>query len=288
MEKPVASYLERALNFVKPKIVSVGGGSINHAFRIESNNKKYFCKLNNVTDYPELFQREAEGLQFLSETNTIRTTDVLHCAEVAGQQLLVLEWIEQGARTTTFWRNFGEQLAALHQHSSADGFHGFGTDNYMGALWTNNTRHSSWTKFFIECRLRPQVGLATSKNLLPAKDAKQFEQLEPKLNSIFNDEPAAALHGDLWSGNFLCSENSEPVLIDPAVYYGHRSIDLGMTTLFGGFDKAFYDGYHHHYPLPPNHREQWDVCNLYPLLIHLNLFGTGYLSSIRSILNRYA
>jgi protein-ribulosamine 3-kinase len=111
--------------------------------------------------------------------------------------------------------------------------------------------------------------------------------LYDKLPEIFPPEPSSLLHGDLWSGNFLCNEQSEPVLIDPAVYFGHRSVDLGMTTLFGGFDKSFYDAYAYWGTLPENYHEQWEVCNLYPLLIHLNLFGTGYLSSIAATLRRF-
>jgi len=95
------------------------------------------------------------------------------------------------------------------------------------------------------------------------------------------------LHGDLWSGNFLCKENSELVLIDPAVYFGHRSIDLAMTTLFGGFHKTFYESYHYHFSFPDNYREQWEICNLYPLLIHLNLFGKNYLADILHTIERF-
>jgi fructosamine-3-kinase len=85
----------------------------------------------------------------------------------------------------------------------------------------------------------------------------------------------------------MCDQDSEPVLIDPAVYFGHRSMDLGMTTLFGGFDKSFYEAYSYHFPFPNNYSEQWDICNLYPLLIHLNLFGVGYLGQIERILQSY-
>ncbi len=86
----------------------------------------------------------------------------------------------------------------------------------------------------------------------------------------------------------MCNDQSSPVLIDPAVYFGHRSMDLAMTTLFGGFDKDFYDSYHYYYPLPDNYHEQWQICNLYPLLIHLNLFGEGYLHDITGMLKKYS
>jgi fructosamine-3-kinase len=115
-----------------------------------------------------------------------------------------------------------------------------------------------------------------------------FESLFKKTGSLFNIEKPSLLHGDLWSGNFMCNDRSLPVLIDPATYFGHRSMDLAMTTLFGGFDKAFYDSYNHYSSIPANYYEQWEVCNLYPLLIHLNLFGSGYLHSIERTLQRIA
>jgi len=107
------------------------------------------------------------------------------------------------------------------------------------------------------------------------------------LSNIFATEPPALLHGDLWSGNYLCSATGQPVLIDPAVYYGHRNMDMAMTTLFGGFDALFYESYHYHFPLPANYRQQWEVCNLYPLLIHLNLFGKSYLANILNTIRQY-
>jgi fructosamine-3-kinase len=158
----------------------------------------------------------------------------------------------------------------------------------MGALTQQNAFMDNWTGFFINRRILPQVELAAQKHLLSNKHVDLFQLVCKKLDSIFEPEPPSLLHGDLWSGNFLCNEKSVPVLIDPAVYYGHRSIDLGMTTLFGGFDRRFYQSYDYHFPFSANHAEQWDICNLYPLLIHLNLFGEGYLGEITSILKMYS
>jgi fructosamine-3-kinase len=200
-------------------------------------------------------------------------------------QILVMEWIEEGPKTTTFWQNFGRQLAELHHHSNEQ--FGLSYDNYMGALSQKNNYHASWIQFFIECRLRPQLQLASNSDMLPSIHIDVFEKLFLRLSEIFPEEPASLLHGDLWSGNFLCDKNENVVLIDPAVYYGHRSMDLAMTTLFGGFDDAFYRSYNYHFAFPKNYKEQWEFCNLYPLLIHLNLFGSSYLSPIKSILKRF-
>jgi protein-ribulosamine 3-kinase len=272
-----------------PVFRSVGGGSINSTWQIDTNNGKFFCKLNSASSYPQMFEKEARGLNTLRETGTVATPQVVAEGTCDGQQVLVLEWVEPGARTTSFWTNFGEQLASLHRQENADtdkpfGFH---EDNYMGALEQLNTPMDNWCDFFLENRLQPQVRLALQNKLLPAAEVDAFDKLYRRLPDIFPVEPASLVHGDLWSGNFLCDASSRPVLIDPAVYFGHRGMDLAMTTLFGGFDKAFYDAYHYWYPLPPGHKQQWAVCNLYPLLIHLNLFGSGYLSSIKAILRGF-
>jgi len=199
--------------------------------------------------------------------------------------VLVLEWIGQGLRTDKFWTRFGEQLAALHQVSSE--YFGLEEDNYMGALPQSNKPSISWIDFLTHQRFIPQVALALQNNLLEFSHARQFEKLYEKLQHIFPAEPTSLLHGDLWSGNFLADETGNPVLIDPAVYFGHRSMDLAMTALFGGFDKGFYEAYYYHFPFPHNYSEQWEICNLYPLLIHLNLFGKSYQSSILQTIRKY-
>jgi fructosamine-3-kinase len=157
----------------------------------------------------------------------------------------------------------------------------------MGSLPQANGWRETWVEFFRAQRLEPQVKMAAAAGLLPARWADRFENLYRSLPAIFPEERPSLLHGDLWSGNFLCTHQQEPVLIDPAVCYGHRAADLGMTTLFGRFNQAFYDAYHHHLPLPENHEEQWEIANLYPLLIHLNLFGGSYLTSITETLKRF-
>jgi len=210
---------------------------------------------------------------------------VIASGEIDAYQFLLLEWIEGGIRSEKFWKTFGERLAVMHRATNPQ--FGFKEDNYMGALPQFNHKHTSWTEFFIHCRLQPQVNLGKEKQLLQTKHPDAFENLYQYLPTVFNNEPSSLLHGDLWSGNYLCNYDSKPVLIDPAVYFGHRSMDLAMTTLFGGFDKIFYKSYNYHFSFPKNYVEQWEVCNLYPLLIHLNLFGAGYLGQIENTLKRF-
>lgn len=271
---------------VDVKLNAVGGGSINESYRVTVNNQTVFCKINSATKFPQLFSTEAAGLRRIAAQKIIRTPEVLDCFETAGQQFLLLEWIAEGERTQTFWKRFGEQLAALHRvhHTHV----GLDENNYMGSVPQSNQLQESWTQFFAAERITPMVDRCAAQRLLQPSHLRLFVHLQKKLEDIFNDEPPSLLHGDLWSGNFMCSQDEEPILIDPAVYYGHRSMDLGMTTLFGGFDPLFYEAYHYHYRLPSNYKEQWAVCNLYPLLIHLYLFGTSYLAQIERTLKAFA
>jgi protein-ribulosamine 3-kinase len=289
MEDPIVNTIAGKLQ-VSPSCLTfrpVGGGSINLTFRLDvSGHPTAFCKLNSASKFPHLFEKEADGLESIKQQQCILTPNVLHTLAVGNHQVLLLEWIPAGERTTTFWKTFGQQLARLHQ-CTAESF-GWKENNYMGSLPQQNHPSPGWTTFFQEQRLHPLIEQDLHQSLLQTPHLKAFEQLYKKLPHIFDpEEKPALLHGDLWSGNFMCNAQSLPVLIDPAVYYGHRSMDLGMTTLFGGFRQEFYEAYQYHYPLPHNAEEQWQVCNLYPLLIHLILFGSSYLPQIEFILNSF-
>lgn len=262
------------------------GGSINHSYKmIVNRSHSYFLKINHLHPLPDLFKKEKDGLSFLTAQKQIAIPGIIDYATFHNTQLLLMEWIPSGEKSTSFWKKFGEQLAALH-HCSHSQF-GFEDDNYMGLFLQHNKWQHDWCSFFIEQRLLPQIQIATQEGRLPTKDAESFHYIFKKMNSVFDNEAPCLLHGDLWSGNFICNEKSEAVLIDPAVYFGHRSVDLGMTTLFGGFDAPFYEAYHYHFPLLSGYKDQWQIANLYPLLIHLNLFGESYLPDIRKILDRY-
>jgi protein-ribulosamine 3-kinase len=268
------------------KMFPVGGGSINHTRRLLINEKfEFFLKTNRAAAFPSLFEKEKLGLEFLASQQVITVPQVVYCGTYEDEQLLVLEWIKGGTKNDSFWKTFGVQLAQLHQCTHSH--FGFIHNNYMGALPQQNQFTDSWIDFFIHHRMMPQIEMALANSILSKKEADLFQHLYKKLDTIFNVEKPSLLHGDLWSGNFMVTENAAPVLIDPAVYYGHRSIDMAMTTLFGGFDKTFYAAYNYHYPFPSNYQEQWDICNLYPLLIHLNLFGKSYLNDIRNTLQKF-
>lgn len=264
----------------------LGGGSINEACMVEIGGRNYFVKWNNKNLYPGMFAAEAHGLQLLASTQTLRVPGLIAEDNSGSWSYLLLEYIQTGFPDAAAWEQFGAKLAALHRNTSP--FFGLDRDNYIGSLpQTNAPSYASWPEFFVECRLRPQLQLAVRKGLLNSALQKQFETLFAKMEKLFPLESPSLLHGDLWSGNYLFSARGEAFLIDPAVYYGHREMDLAMSLLFGGFDRRFYQAYHEAWPLEPGWRERVDLCNLYPLMVHVNLFGSGYINQVRSILEHF-
>jgi fructosamine-3-kinase len=271
---------------------SVGGGCIADA-RIATfeDGSRVFVK--TVAGVPDLFEREAEGLEALAAADAIRVPEVL-AVDADG---LVLEFIARGSPQAGFFASFGRRFARLHRHAGPQC--GFPHDNYIGATPQVNRPldgvfgeglddGSEWPGFFVERRLRYQARLAEERGhgpellqLLDRCEARLYELLTAAI------EPPCVLHGDLWSGNFMVDETGGPCLIDPAVYYGHREADLAMTRLFGGFDAAFYRAYDEEFPLAEGHEERLPAYQLYHLLNHLNLFGSGYYGQCERILRRY-
>jgi len=263
----------------------VGGGSINDSYRLETSEGPFFVKVNSADHFPSMFEAEADGLKRLAATGTIRVPQVIATGEDHDDSYLLLEGVKGGLKTTAFWEAFGRALARLHRNTNA--CFGLERDNWIGTLEQVNTPGTDWPAFFIQHRLEALVRTACDRQRIGMGEALRFERLYVKLPSLFPPEPPALLHGDLWSGNFLCDEHDRPVLIDPAVYYGHREMDIAMTRLFGGFDTAFYVAYNAESPLEQGWEERVDLCNLYPLLVHVNLFGGGYAQQVGAVLRRY-
>jgi len=265
--------------------IPLGGGSINEVYRLKSVQGDFCLKFNRSDSFPKMFQAEALGLKLLSGPGVIRVPEVICCQSLSDYSFLMLEYITSSKPISCFFEDFGHKLARLHKNRSE--LYGLDYNNYMGSLRQNNCFHSSWVDFFINERLDKQVQLASRKGLLSGPLEKQFERLYAQLDELLPEEPPCLVHGDLWSGNFMVSENGEICLIDPAVYYGNREVDLAMSTLFGGFSPDFYTSYEEEYPLIPGWKDRLELYNLYPLLIHLNLFGSGYLGSILKVLQRF-
>jgi protein-ribulosamine 3-kinase len=261
---------------------SIAGGSINKCFQIEYGKEFFFLKVNSLVKLPAMFIAEAEGLKRMRQTKTVLVPEVICHGSAADEQFLVLEWIESGVVTETSQEALGRQLAQLHKCTQPS----FGLDhnNYMGSLAQVNKQRFSWTEYFIEERLKPQVELGKQRGLLAREVVDQFEKLYIKLDSLYPAESPALIHGDLWSGNYLVNNSKQPVLVDPAISYSNREADIAMATLFGGFHQCFYNAYDTVFPLQQGWKERLDLWNLYPLLIHVNLFGTSYLSGIKHTL----
>ena len=267
------------------EVLKASGGSINQAHKLKTNSGFFFVKQNSASRFPEMFAQEVLGLKLLQEKSRFIIPEVIGEFQLDDVSFLVLDHLNQDIPNQKFWVDFGEKLAHLHQQSNSK--FGLSFDNYIGSLSQTNYHFLSWTEFFENQRLSPLVKLAFDKNLLSKEDLTAFNSLYQKLPEIFPSEKPSLLHGDLWSGNFLC-HNNKPVLIDPSVYYGNREMDLAMTRLFGGFDDAFYLAYQNEFPLEKGWEKRVDVCNLYPNLVHLILFGRSYYSSIKHVLNAFA
>jgi len=264
----------------------IGGGCINQAACATTNKGDFFIKWNYADRFPGMFEAEAKGLELLAGANAIKVPRVLGTGPVDGQSYIVQEYIQGGIRVPDFYRQFGQKLAHVHKMTSRS----FGLDhnNYIGSLPQYNHHHDHWPDFFIEERIRPQLKMARDAGAVRQKHARQFDQLFHQLDGFFPEEPPALVHGDLWGGNHIVDNSGEPCILDPAVYFGHRETDIAFTHMFGGFDKKFYEGYNEVYPLANGFEERIDVYNLYPLMVHVNLFGGGYLASVESILQRFA
>jgi fructosamine-3-kinase len=265
--------------------IAVGGGSINAAYRLSYAGKSFFLKYNDASRFPQMFEKEALGLKLLTESKSLRIPQIIGHGGNGQTSFLLLEFIAQGQPDKQFWEDFGHGLASLHRNTHTT----FGLDhsNYIGSLKQDNTVETSWVDFFIRQRLQPQLKLAKQQALLSTTILSDFEKLFKLLPSLFPEEAPALLHGDLWSGNFLCSATGEAVLIDPAVYYGHREMDIGMSKLFGGFYPHFYDTYNEVWPMEKGWQQRVDLCNLYPLLVHVNLFGGAYARQLEGSLGKY-
>lgn len=265
-----------SLNIVRYERVS--GGDINQAYCLHTDSKKYFLKTNSASAFSSMFVKEAKGLQALSKNCSLQIPKVIKYGVVDDQQYLLLEWIERGIPGKDFWEDFGISLAQMHKKQQA--YFGFEEDNYIGSLHQSNKKHDSWSKFYAEERIIPLT------NKL-GFDKKLVEMFCSKVENLFPKETPSLLHGDLWSGNFMCAANGKASIYDPAVYYGHREMDIGMTKLFGGFDKRFYEAYNSEYPMEKGWEDRIPLTQLYPLLVHSALFGGGYTESAKQILKKY-
>jgi fructosamine-3-kinase len=260
---------------------SVGGGSINQAYCVNDGHHSYFVKLNQANKIA-MFEAEALGLREIAQGEAIRVPQPL-CWGIAGDySYIVLEWLHFGSGAKADWQQMGQQLAAMHRRVSDQGY-GWHQGNTIGDTPQINLWAENWGIFFAEHRIGYQLRLAQRRGGSFAKGAALVE-LIPEILAGHVPEPSL-VHGDLWSGNAAFAEGV-PVILDPAVYYGDREVDIAMTELFGGFPPAFYEGYHSAWPLPETYPQRKTLYNLYHILNHFNLFGGSYAAQAEQMITR--
>ena len=289
MRAALGRALERALGSRVARARPLGGGDINEAWRLSlSDGREVFAKSNESAP-PGMFAAEARGLAWLAEAQALRVPRVLALGDGSepSADFLVLELIEPGPRRPEFDEELGRGLAALHR-SGAPSF-GLDHDNFIGRLPQDNAPRADWEGFYLEQRLGAQLRRAEAEGRASAAMRRGFERLFERLGELLGpEEPPARLHGDLWGGNLHVDEEGRPTLIDPAAYGGHREIDLAMMRLFGGFSERCFAAYAEAFPLAVGHEERVSLYQLYPLMVHVNLFGGGYAGSVERALARYS
>jgi len=262
----------------------VTGGSINECYCWPGDAGPMFVKVAPL-EAQAMLAAEAAGLAELERSHTVRVPRVLASGPTERCAFLALEWIETGVAGPECEARLGRELAALHA-VTAPRF-GWARDNTIGRTPQANAASADWAEFFRERRLRPQLEMAAAHGFAELPAAAGERLLESVQGLLAAHRPAASLlHGDLWGGNWLASASGEPVLIDPAVYYGDRETDLAMTRLFGGFGEAFYQAYQAAAPLAPAWEVRAELYNLYHVLNHANLFGGGYARQARAMIER--
>jgi len=283
MSPSVERAVEAALGAACKRAAPVAGGDINEAYRVTiADGRTVFVKTNDRAD-PAMFPAEARGLEWLSQARVMRVPKVLAVSRGERPAFLVLEYLEPGSPVADFDERLGRGLAALHRFG-APGF-GLDHDNFIGRLPQHNEPAPTWHEFYRERRLLPQLGMASDRGLVPVELHRDFERLFARMDDAVGPaEPPARLHGDLWGGNLHVDPRGEPCLIDPAVYGGHREVDLAMMRLFGGFSAKTFAAYAEAFPLAAGHEERVALYQLYPLMVHVNLFGGSYVSSVKRAL----
>ena len=279
--------IESTLGQSVRSLTRLSGGDINEAFELRLSDQRHVFLKTDARAPRAMFTAEARGLEFLREARSLRIPEVLAVSPAdEGQPFLLLEFIRSVSPGRGFDEQLGRGLAALHRFG-APGL-GFEAPNFIGRLAQENRAHSGWAEFYRAERLEPQLRSADAAGHVPKALNRGFERLFSKLPELVGQpEAPARLHGDLWSGNLLVDEHGAPCLIDPAVYGGHREMDLAMMRLFGGFSERVFAAYAEAFPLSTGHPERVLLCQLYPLLVHLNLFGSGYLGAIERALAAY-
>jgi fructosamine-3-kinase len=286
-DRIIKNLIEEKINKKIKSFASLSGGCISNAYKITAaDGSNYFLKYNSSVSN-DMFVKEANGLKELAKANAIRVPQVLSFSE----NFLLSEFISSGNKKRNFFEEFGRSFAEQHKFISES--FGFYEDNYIGSNPQLNipeeNEKGNWVNFYFNKRILYQLQLSEKLGYSTSELRNLISNLEDKIEEIIGNpgERASLLHGDLWGGNYMVDENGSAVLIDPAVYYGYREADLGMTKLFGGFSPDFYKAYNECFPLKDGYDYRENIYKLYHVLNHLNLFGGAYYSQAISLIKFY-
>ncbi|NBC01311.1 MAG: phosphotransferase [Bacteroidetes bacterium] len=279
----IAAAVQEAIGAPVTGVEAVGGGRSLTA-QVATAEGAFFAKWAAGPN-AQTFMPEAEGLRALAaQTNGLRIPTPVAAAPAQGGDpgFLITPWIESADPTPAHARTLGQGLAGLHRvQDEGEPRYGFAEDNFIGEMPQQNSWHDTWPAFFRTCRLEPQARWARERGVWKATWDAPFNQLLAALPGRLPATPTPSLvHGDLWGGNVLMTGSRDAALIDPAVYQGHREVDLAMTELFGRFSSPFYAAYEDAWPVDEGYAARRPIYNLYHLLNHLNIFGSGYARSV--------
>lgn len=255
---------------------TLAGGCINNAMHLRTNQGDFFLKYNQNCP-PDLFLREAEGLQELARPNSgLQIPEVIAATPLTDDApaVLITNYLSTGGGGKNQDEQLGRGLAVIHQHSADQ--YGFYHDNYCGATQQNNDWNNDWINFFAEQRIDYLINLIEKERQISASERKTYDRLIDKLPDLLMHQVQPALvHGDLWSGNYMNTDKG-PAIIDPACSYSDREFELAITNMFGGFSSAFWSAYQEAFPLQPGWKERNSLYMLYHYLNHYYLFGGYY------------
>jgi len=272
--------VERALGRRISGGARLTGGDIGEAYRIDMRGTSpIFVKRYPGSD-SEMVCAEADGLRWLAEPGCIRIPEVLYVSEPqADVSFIALEFLSTGPRQIDYDESFGRALAELHRAGATE--FGFASHGYIGRLLQSNSPRDTWAEFYRRERLFPLLRSACDSQSIGTSTRQKVEEIMTRLGELVGaPEPPARLHGDLWAGNQHVGPHGEPCLIDPAAYGGHREIDLSMMRLFGGYSERVFAAYNEAFPLSNGHAGRVPLYQLYPLLAHVNLFGSSYARAV--------
>ncbi|MGB3052773.1 MAG: fructosamine kinase family protein [Polyangiales bacterium] len=283
MSPELRAALEQRLGKHLRSAKRLDGGDINDAYQVALGDGTQLFVKTHPNPPRGMFEAEARGLRWLEEADAIRTPGVIAVSD-ARPAYLALELLTPAQRRAGFDETLGRSLAALHAYGAQT--FGLDHDNFIGRLAQSNAVADDWASFYWSSRLEPQLRLAVDRGLIDSATRSGFDALQRVLpDRVGAAEPPSRLHGDLWGGNLHVDDSGQPALIDPAVYGGHREIDLAMMRLFGGFGERVFATYAEARPLAPGAAERISLYQLYPLLVHVNLFGGAYVGSVKRALS---